>query len=78
LPPVQACPAGALEQSLHAAPPVPHVVVAAPVTQSFVPLTSQHPPLQAMVVPATTHELLQEPLVVSQAWPVGQSLLWTQ
>ena len=28
--------------------------------------------------PATTHELLQEPLVVSQAWPVGQSLLWTQ
>lgn len=57
---------------------MPHVVGAAPVTQSFVPVTSQHPPLQAMVAPLTTQELLQEPLVVSQAWPVGQSLLWTQ
>ncbi len=78
LPPAQACPAGALEQSLHAAPPVPHVVAPAPVTQSFVPTTSQQPPLQAMVVPLTTQELPQEPLVVSHAWPVGQSLLWTQ
>jgi hypothetical protein len=74
----QAWPAGEVEQSVHAAPLVPHVAGAAPVTQSFVPVTSQQPPLQAMVVPLTTHVLLHEPVVVSHAWPVGQSLLWTQ
>ena len=75
---VQAWPAADAEQSAQAAPLVPHVAGAAPETQSFVPATSQQPPLQAMVVPPTTHVLPQEPVVVSHAWPVGQSLLLAQ
>jgi len=71
----QAWPAGEVEQSVQAAPAAPHVAPEAPETQSFVPLTSQQPPLQAMVVPPTTHVLLQERAASSHAWPVGQSLL---
>jgi hypothetical protein len=74
----QEWPAAEEEQSVQAAPPVPHAAGAEPATQSFVPVTSQQPPLQAIVVPPTTHTLPHVPAVVSHAWPAGQSLLWAQ
>ncbi len=65
----QAFPRLSVEQSRHAAPDAPQAAAAVPTTH--VPDEPQHPSLQSWLV---EHWFVHWWVVVSHAWPVGQSV----
>jgi len=71
----QAVPVVLPAQSTQAPPLLPHAVSLAPAPQVPLVAAEQQPPLQAWV---ELQSVVHRPAPVSQAMPVGQSLVWVQ